>query len=182
MGKRYLTILLFVSVVCNIALLNELRVRSTTLEVPVSETPSPTFPNGGSYPFIRVVDGDTITVGWEGAIEYVRLIGIDAPEPNDPGGPECYASESTDHLQEVLQTGVVTLRFDPTQGLRDKYNRLLAYVELPDGTDVARVMLENGYAQEYTYDRPYERVDIYTQAEADATASLRGLWGISGCN
>jgi micrococcal nuclease len=144
-------------------------------------TPEVPFPDGGSYPFIRVVDGDTITVGWEGDIEYVRLIGIDAPEPNDQGSPECYATESTLHLQELLQTGVVTLRFDPSQGLRDKYNRLLAYVELPDGTDVSQVMLENGYAREYTYDRPYARTEAYKKAEADAAKTLRGLWGTAGC-
>lgn len=187
MAKRYLLILLFLSVAGNILLLKD-RSELRFGVPPVQENQGsavpmpPLFPDEGSYPFIRVVDGDTITVGWEGDVEYVRLIGIDAPEENDPGGPECFATESTNHLQELLETGVVTLHFDESQGLRDKYNRLLAYVELPDGTDLGYIMLRDGYAREYTVALPYERTELYTTAEQDASTATRGLWGTEGCD
>ena len=183
MGKRYLVLLLALSVVSNIVLVDMLlRERAQrAVDTSVHEKSAVPFPERGEYPFIRVVDGDTITVGWEGDIEYVRLIGIDAPEPNDPGGPECYATESTEHLRSLLETGTVLLVFDESQGLRDKYNRILAYVERPDGVDVGLTMAADGYAREYTYDEAYVRQEAYRQAEQNAALMQRGLWGVATC-
>lgn len=188
MTKRYILGLLALSFAMNVYLALELskvqRVGKVAENTP-STTPAPAdavLPSGESYPFIRVVDGDTITVGVGGVVEYVRLIGIDAPEPNDPGGPECYATESTVHLTELMQTGTVRLYFDASQGMRDKYSRLLAYVELPDGTDVGYAMLRNGYAREYLYDAPYERRDTYLDAETVAVSEQQGLWDAGLCN
>jgi micrococcal nuclease len=186
MTKRYLLALLALSLTMNVYLALEIsrveRVGVAVQETPItSPAPTESLPSGESYPFIRVVDGDTITVGVAGSVEYVRLIGIDAPEPNDPGGPECYATESTTHLTELMQTGTVRLFFDASQGLRDKYSRLLAYVELPDGTDVGHAMLQNGYAREYLYDTPYTRRSTYLEAEATAIAEQRGLWNETVC-
>jgi micrococcal nuclease len=186
MTKRYIVALLTLSLTMNIYLALELskaqRV-SVTVEnaTPSTSTPEISLPNGESYPFIRVVDGDTVTVGVAGSVEYVRLIGIDAPEPNDPGGPECYATESTVHLTELMQTGTVRLYFDSSQGVHDKYSRLLAYVELPDGTDVGNAMLRNGYAREYLYDKPYDRRNAYLEAERAAVSEQQGLWNSELC-
>jgi endonuclease YncB( thermonuclease family) len=186
MTKRYLLALLVLSLMMNVHLALELsrveRVGKMSQETPpVSPTPKESLPSGESYPFIRVVDGDTITVGVAESVEYVRLIGIDAPEPNDPGGPECYATESTAHLTELLQTGTVRLFFDSSQGLRDKYSRLLAYAELPDGTDVGYAMVRNGYAREYLYDTSYQRRDAYLEAEKNAVTEQQGLWNDAVC-
>jgi micrococcal nuclease len=186
MTKRYLLALLALSLTMNVYLALEIsrveRVGMAVQETPIaSPAPAESLPSGESYPFIRVVDGDTITVGVAGSVEYVRLIGIDAPEPNDPGGPECYATESTTHLTELMQTGTVRLHFDASQGLRDKYSRLLAYVELPNGTDVGYAMLQNGYAREYLYDTPYQRRDAYLEAEVTAIEGRQGLWNDEVC-
>jgi len=137
--------------------------------------------SGNTYPLMRVIDGDTIVVGFNKQTQYVRLIGIDSPEPNDPGGPECYATEATKHLQELAQTGLVTLYFDDSQGERDSYGRLLAYVELPDGTDLGKEMLGDGYAREYTYRPAYVRQTDYINAENDALENQRGLWSPDSC-
>ena len=45
---------------------------------------------------------------------------------------------------------------DPTQADRDQYDRLLRYVQLPDGTDLGSTMISDGNADEYTYDVSYE--------------------------
>ena len=188
MTSRILSVVLVLSLVANLYLvlhvyrLEQALVRPVdTIVAPVEETVTDTFQSGETYPFLRVVDGDTVTVGIGTRAEYVRIIGIDAPEPNDPGGPECYANESTEHLTALLSTGTVRIIFDPTQGLRDKYNRLLAYVELPDGTDAGLAMLENGFAREYLYDAPYERRGGYLAAEQIAAREQRGLWGAAPC-
>jgi len=111
----------------------------------------------------------------------VRLIGIDSPEPNDPGGPECYAKEATVHMRELTETGTVVLHFDESQGYRDTYGRLLAYAELPDGTDLGERMLHDGFAREFTYDKPYSRLNAYKAAEHDALTNEHGLWGTDVC-
>jgi len=152
-----------------------------TEEPGATSTESESYESGQTYPLMRVVDGDTITVGFNGHTEYVRLIGLDTPEPNDPGGPECYASEATTHLRELAQTGTVILVFDASQGTRDRYGRLLAYVELPDGTDLATTMIRDGYAHEYTYAKPYARQAVYREAENEAVQAERGLWSPETC-
>jgi endonuclease YncB( thermonuclease family) len=139
------------------------------------------FESGQSYPLMRIVDGDTVIVGYNGTTEYVRLIGIDSPEQHDPGGAECYATEATSHLQELAQTGLVILNFDASQGNRDSYGRLLAYVELPDGTDLGESMLRDGYAREFTYAAGYERQAAYKSAEATAMQEQNGLWADDVC-
>lgn len=54
---------------------------------------------------------------------------------------------------------------DPSQAERDKYDRVLAYVELEDGTDVGLTLVTAGYAHEYTYDAPHQRAQTYAAAE-----------------
>lgn len=185
MSKAYLTTILILSLVCNAVLIYRIS-NAPQVPDPVPEDTAPVMTevnpeSGGSFPFIRVVDGDTVIVGVDSRSEYVRLIGIDSPEPNDPGGPECYATEATEHIKELARTGTVVLHFDDTQGARDTYNRLLAYVELPDGTDLGERMLRDGYAREFTYDQPYERRDTYLVAENDALTNEAGLWAEDTC-
>lgn len=139
------------------------------------------YESGNTYPLMRIVDGDTIVVGFDNRTQYVRLIGIDTPELNDPGGPQCYAEEATTHLQEIAKTGIVTLHFDETQGMHDNYGRLLAYVELPDGTDLGKKMIEDGYAQEYTYKTNFQRKSDYSTTQTEAMLEERGLWSPEVC-
>jgi len=159
---------------------NDATATTATTSIPSTDE---RYKDGMSYPLLRVVDGDTVIIGVASDAEYVRLIGIDTPESNiSASGPECYASEATKKLKELVQTtGTVVLRFDTSQGLRDKYGRLLAYVELPDGTDLGERMVSEGYARQYTYDLPYGRTDQYKQAENDAIQNTRGLWSDKVC-
>lgn len=150
-------------------------------EEKTTSTEAKVYESGVTYPLMRIVDGDTLIVGFENTTEYVRLIGIDAPELNDPAGTQCYAQESTAHLQEIARTGLVVLHFDETQGMRDSYGRLLAYVELPEGGDLGEQMLADGYAREYTYHAAYARQGTYTAAEQLATEEGRGLWAEDVC-
>jgi micrococcal nuclease len=140
------------------------------------------YESGHTYPLIRIVDGDTIIVGFEGTTEYVRIIGINSPEMNDPGGSQCYAQEATTHLQELARTGLVVLYFDESQGLRDSYNRLLAYVEIPStNIDLGKQMLEDGFAREYTFNTKFSRRTDYKVAEQKAIDEKRGLWADTAC-
>ncbi len=187
MNTRILTTLLVLSLGLNgyfvLQAHRDVTVTSTEepRETPQQQEKAP-FGSGNTYPFIRVVDGDTVIVGIEGRSEYVRLIGIDSPEPNDPDGPECYATEATEHMKAIALTGSVVLRFEPAQGYRDTYGRLLAYVELPDGTDLGERMLGDGYAREFTYGQGHTRREKYVAAENDARTNARGLWAPDTCS
>ncbi|GAB49792.1 putative nuclease [Mobilicoccus pelagius NBRC 104925] len=125
-------------------------------------------------PVAGVVDGDTVTVRLGGQKERVRVIGIDTPELR---GDECYARQAASRMQSLVQSREVQLVTDPPQGDRDRYGRLLRHVRLADGRSAAKVLLEEGFAREYTYRRAYEGQAEYRAAEAAAQKSHAGLWG-----
>ena len=139
--------------------------------------------SGESYPIVRVVDGDTIIALINGAQEKVRLIGLNTPETVDPRKPvECFGKEASDEAKKILTGKSVRLETDPSQSIRDKYDRLLAYVFLPDGTNFDEMMIENGYGYEYTYDTPYKYQTEFKNAEKEARENKRGLWADGMCN
>ncbi len=127
---------------------------------------------------VRVVDGDTVIVKAEGEERTVRLIGINTPETVDPRKPvECFGKEASKALKEKLLAGdEVVLIADSSQAEEDRYGRWLRYVE-EEGEDVGAWLLQNGYAQEYTYKTPYQRSAEYQAAEEEAKSEGRGLWG-----
>ena len=133
----------------------------------------------GLHPVVKVTDGDTITVSVDGIEERVRLIGIDSPELHRP--VECFGSQAADHLTELLTGASVQLIADPSQDDRDRYGRLLRYVELADGTDVNAELIRDGYAFEYTYDKPYRRQTVFRHQEAAARSAAAGLWSTATC-
>lgn len=147
----------------------------------VQNTPAQT---SSLYQVTRVIDGDTIEVTINGTVEKVRLIGIDTPEVVDPRRPvQCFGIEASNHAKQILTGKQVMLVSDPTQSNRDKYGRLLRYVFLPDGTNFNKMMIEQGYAFEYTYhSNPYMYQSEFQQAQRDARENNRGLWASTTCN
>lgn len=125
-----------------------------------------------------VVDGDTFKVEIDGNIESVRIIGIDTPETVHPSKPvQCFGKEASNALKEVLDGEEVTLEKNPAED-RDKYGRLLRYVEM-DGVDIGASMIEEGFA--YSYKQyPHPRLEEYNALEKEAREENRGLWGT--CN
>jgi micrococcal nuclease len=121
----------------------------------------------------RVVDGDTIRVQIGDRNESVRLLGIDTPETD-----ECYADKATDWLVDAIQGRKVVMRSDDSQGDRDRYDRLLRQVaRASDGFWLNLALVQDGYAREYTYDKPYAFADQFKRAERRARAQDKGLWG-----
>lgn len=136
------------------------------------------FPQDDLYSVIKVVDGDTIDVSINGQIERLRLIGINTPETVDPRKPvECFGREASDRARALLDGKKVLLESDPNQGERDKYSRLLRYVFLESGENFNLMMVQDGYAYEYTYDTPYKYQDEFKGAQRYAETNRLGLWG-----
>lgn len=137
---------------------------------------------GDLYQVIKVVDGDTIKVLVDGKLETIRLIGMDTPEIVDPRKPvQCFGREASDKAKEILNGVQVYLESDSSQGERDKYDRLLRYVILADGTNYNKLMIEQGYAHEYTYNLPYKYQMEFKQAEEQARIDQVGLWAPNTC-
>lgn len=134
------------------------------------------------YPVVKVVDGDTVQVNIDGKNEVLRLIGINTPETVDPRKPvECFGAEASAKAKEILTGKDVSLEADETQSDRDKYDRLLRYVYLEDGTNFNKMMIEEGYAYEYTYDAPYKYQAEFKIAQQEAKDGKKGLWGDDTC-
>ena len=90
------------------------------------------------YEVIRVVDGDTIKIEYEGLLESVRFIGVDTPELDKPGGQR--AAEFT---RSLISGKYVYLVFSGRK--RDIFKRLLAYVYRSDGLSVTHELIRRGY-------------------------------------
>lgn len=134
------------------------------------------------FEVVRVIDGDTIVVS-QNDIEFkVRLIGIDTPETVDPRKiVQCFGKEASDKTKQILINQNVRLEADPSQQNKDKYGRLLRFVFLPDGTNVNKMLIEEGYAHEYTYDIPYKYQQEFIEAQRDARNAEKGLWNSAVC-
>ena len=122
----------------------------------------------------KVTDGDTIRLGDLGP---VRLIGIDTPEVY--GGEECFGREASAFAKRLLPLGT-RVRYRVGVDERDPYGRLLAYVWLPDGRMLNRVMVEQGYAQPMTIPPNVEFADLFRRAARAARRGALGLWRACG--
>ncbi len=119
----------------------------------------------------RVVDGDTLVVRIGDREETVRLIGIDTPEASPP---ECGNRAATRALTDLADGRYVELVTDSSQDERDRYGRLLRYVEVND-QDAGEEVLRRGWARVYVYADEFARVDDYRAAARAAGRAGRGL-------
>ena len=118
-----------------------------------------------------------------GKTETIRLIGIDTPETVHPSKPvECFGVEASNKAKQLLSGKTVSLETDASQGTRDRYGRLLGYIILSDGTNFNKLMIEQGYAYEYTYSTAYKYQTTFKSAEQYARTNGIGLWADGVCD
>ena len=130
----------------------------------------------GTYSINHFVDGDTIAVNMNGHVEYVRLVGVDTPETHKPNTPvQCFGPQAAAFTKNSISSSNVRLVSDPQSTDRDRYNRLLRYVYLPDGTDLNEVLVQNGYAFYYPY-FPFTKAAVFAADEQLAMSAHKGLW------
>lgn len=130
----------------------------------------------GSYKVVQIEDGDTITVVMDGNEERVRFIGVDTPETKDPRKPvQCFGQAASSFTKNLIGQNPVRLEADPENTNRDRYNRLLRYIYLPDGTLVNAKIIEEGYGFAYT-SFPFSKKQEFKNLENQARAENRGLW------
>lgn len=127
-----------------------------------------TADSGNAY-VEHVIDGDTVVLG-DGS--RVRLVGIDAPEEDEPCG-----QRATEAMRRMVEHRVVTVGNPDSVQDTDKYGRLLRYLDtdadpaaslLTDGLATARYDSTDGYD-------PHPRQGRYHALEALAIAACPTL-------
>lgn len=133
----------------------------------------------GTYKVLADRDGDTIVVDMNGRPETVRFIGIDTPETHKENTPvQCYGPEASQYTKQRLSDSKDTVRLvaDRLTTNRDRYDRLLRYVYLSDGTNLNQELVAQGYAFAYAF--PFAKSRDFNKAMEHAQAAKRGLWGV----
>lgn len=143
-------------------------------EPPVVVTPEPELPVPPSeYELVsRVVDGDTVVANYQGREERIRLIGVDTPEVR---GNQPFNKEATEFVKTLLEQPVKIVPGEPYFE-RDRYGRLLAYLQLEDGRDVSLLLAESGFAVPLTIPPNDRYSTLYTSAALGAASVGKGIW------
>jgi endonuclease YncB( thermonuclease family) len=74
--------------------------------------------------------------------------------------------------------GVKLIR-DRSQDNRDRFGRLLRYVERGD-KDVGKKQIARGWAEVFVFERPFKRVKKYRSTERAAEGASRRVWAMCG--
>ena len=134
------------------------------------------------HKILKVIDGDTVVVSRNGDRETLRLVGVDTPETKHPNKPvECFGKQASNKMKNLIDDKLVKLKPDRLNSNRDKYNRLLRYVYLENGTFVNAEMIKQGYS--YAYLRfPFEYKEKFRKLEQQARERRVGLWSDDTCS
>jgi len=121
-----------------------------------------------------VHDGDTLVLADD---TRVRLIGINTPEvAHDQQPAEPLAIRARDRLRQWLFQNKNQVLFLPGEQQHDRYGRALAYLWLPDGTDISADLLRAGLGWLVAIPPNIRFIDCHQQAQAEAQAAARGVW------
>jgi len=135
-----------------------------------------------------VMDGDTFEVLRNGEVLRIRMKGIDTPElSGNNDQPEPCAEAAKQFLWDTIGNSAVGLEFDsacgdePYMDCYDTYDRLLAYVRLHNGDDLATLILKQGLARVYRFNsESFDRLSAFNAAEQSAQNDNLGIWANSG--
>lgn len=129
----------------------------------------------------NVSDGDTITINDQ--IE-VRLLAIDTPELAHPElyiKEECFGKDAKARLQQLILNKYVFLLKDKED--KDKYNRSLRYIFMPDLNNpnnkvfINAYLVGEGFARAFIMSADEKYKDKIFSLQETAISKKKGLWG-----
>jgi endonuclease YncB( thermonuclease family) len=136
--------------------------------------------DGHTFTVSRVIDGDTLELaapdGHRPATR-VRFWGVDAPEVDHDGPPiehEPWGDEARRFTRAAVEGKRVRLTLEPSR-MRDRYDRVLVFVALPDGQVLNEALIARGLArvdQRWTH-RFSQRYELLEQ---QAKHDRVGIW------
>jgi micrococcal nuclease len=113
---------------------------------------------------VKVLDGDTVEVMHDGKAERIRLAQIDCPEKNQP-----YGQASKRYVLDIAAHKIVTVQVETV----DRYGRTVGEIFLPDGANLNKQIVGDGYAWQY---KRYSKDPEYGDLEEKARTAKLGLW------
>lgn len=135
--------------------------------------------HGQEYTVVRVIDGDTFDLAvadGDERVTRVRLWGVDTPElaKRDGRPAEPLAEQATARTRELIEGRPVTLYLE-SHRLRGAYGRVLAHVELADGSLLNVRLIEEGLS-EADNRWSHSRMPEFTAAQRRAQEAGVGKW------
>ncbi|MBU2623322.1 MAG: thermonuclease family protein [Proteobacteria bacterium] len=119
-----------------------------------------------------VDDGDTIVLT-DG--RRVRYIGINSPEVESKySKAEPFGDEAREFNRRLVYLKKVRLEFDIEK--YDQYDRLLAYVFLPDGTFINNAIITDGYAYCLPKKPNVKYEELFLKSQQNAMLLNNGIW------
>ena len=110
--------------------------------------------------------------------EKVRLIGMNTPESVDPRRPvQAFGKEASAYTKQLLEGKQVLLSEGRTP--KDKYGRTLGWFWLTDGRFVNALLVQQGYAQVYTFSDNPDNAPLLVECQREAREANRGLWAVA---
>lgn len=120
-----------------------------------------------------VLDGDTVILARNKA--HARLIGINCPEiDHKRKTAEPLGFEARDYLKRLV--GGKQVKLVPGVQPRDHYQRELVSLLLPDGSNVQRLLIANGFCSVIAVPPNIRFLAKYQSAEQTARSANKGLW------
>ncbi len=133
--------------------------------------------HGKTFEVVYIVDGDTVDINYnDPKFDHtrIRLLGIDTPETF--GRRKMYfGKEASEFASKLCLDKKVTVYLDPMSPTRDKYGRVLAYLQLPNDEFLNEILIKKGYAYADLRFR-HSLYHKYKQLQAIARKQKRGLW------
>lgn len=127
---------------------------------------------------VRAIDGDTVSLppGCIAGVEFVHLLGVDAPDLRSTGGTaECFAADSKRELEAQLrEADEVQFIYDSSLPRR-RGEQAIRVVQTD--IDVGQYLIRHGFARVGSYDgRITGHLRMYREAERAARSDRAGIW------
>lgn len=122
----------------------------------------------------KCIDGDTASFSINGNVQKVRFIAINAPEYTSK--IEQFGKEASEYTcNKLTNANIIELEYDPKSDLKDKYDRVLAWVYV-DNSLLQKELVENGYAEvAYVYD-DYLYINDLCSIQEKTYNNKIGIW------
>lgn len=134
----------------------------------------------GQYKVLRIVDGDTIDILYQGKKERIRMLNVDTPESVHPDQSRNTAmgKKASNYTKKRLAGRSVDLEFQAKK--RGRYGRLLAYVVL-DRKNFNIELVKKGWSPYYTkYGTSSKHHADFRSAQRYAKSKKLNIWSAPG--
>ena len=131
----------------------------------IKNRPVPSSDTSTTYKVIGVKDGDTFELLVDNSPLVVRFAHIDCPEKKQPFG-----QKAKQFVSDICFGKYVSLKHNNKY---DRNHRLIAEIILEDGTNLNKLLIENGFAWHF---KKYSKDEEYSRLENEAKLGKKGLW------